>query len=132
MYYEYMSFVINKLQELLGLEPDVFLPIDEIVEHVDEMKIRPSITYGNNTDWSNVRRDEDWILTFQFFVPHGTYMDLRLIGEQFKKIIIKNCGGYVFQDKEYTVTNISFSSQFETDYKSLSININVNTKEIII
>lgn len=131
MYYDYMTFVINKLKEHNNLVDENFLPINSAVEKIDEFKIRPAITYGNNVDWSNVRREEDWILTMQIFVTHGNYMDLRQLANELRKTIIKYCCSTKINGVLFSVDNISFNSQFESDYKSMSILINVNSKETV-
>lgn len=129
MYYNFMSFVIEKLKTHNNLIDENFLPINEVVSKINDFKIRPAITYGNNTDWSNIRRDEDWILTFQVFVNHNNYLDLRLLCDEFRKTIIKYCCSVKINDVLYSVNNVTFTSQYESDYRSMSILIYVNTKE---
>lgn len=131
MYYDYMTFVINKLKERNNLKDEDFLPINATVEKIDQFKIRPAITYGNNVDWSNIRREEDWILTMQIFVTHGNYMDLRQFANELRKTILKCCCSAVINDIIFSLDGVSFSSQFESDYKSMSILLNVNSKEVL-
>jgi hypothetical protein len=126
-----MTFVINKLKIYNNLKDEDFLPINSAVEKIDKFKIRPAITYGNNVDWSNIRREEDWILTMQIFVTHGNYMDLRQFGNELRKTIIKYCCSTKINGVLFSVDNISFNSQFESDYKSISILMEVNSKEVI-
>lgn len=131
MYYDYMTFVINKLKEHNNLKDEDFLPINATVEKIEQFKIRPAITYGNNVDWSNIRREEDWILTMQIFVTHGNYMDLRQFANELRRTIVKYCCSAVINDIIFSLGGVSFSSQFESDYKSMSILLEVNSKEVL-
>lgn len=131
MYYDYMSFVINKLKIYNNLIDEDFLPINSAVEKIDKFKIRPAITYGNNVDWSNIRREEDWILTMQIFVTHGNYMDLRQFANELRKTIAKYCCSTEINGILFSLGAISFNTQFESDYKSISILMEVNSKEVI-
>ena len=67
----------------------------------------------------------------QIFVTHGNYMDLRQLANELRKTIIKYCSSTKINGVIFSVDNISFNSQFESDYKSMSILINVNSKEIV-
>lgn len=128
MYYSYMSFVINKLQEINGISADHFIPVNEVVENIEDFKIRPSITYGANVDWSNLRREEDWILTLQLFIPHGNYLDLRMKAETLRETIVKHCSLLTLNSVNYVVNEVSLSTSFETDYTAVSLLIYVNSK----
>lgn len=130
MYYQFLEFVLNQLKTYNELTDDRIIPINEIVESVEDYKIRPAITYGNNTDWSNIRRDEDFILTLQLFSEPSKYYDLNDIAREIKRTIIKYCCSKVYNDCIFAVNNISLLSNFETDYSSISINLTVNVKEV--
>jgi hypothetical protein len=131
MYIDFTQFVINKLIEKNNLNENNFTALDAIIENVGSFVIRPSITYGNNTDWSNIRRDEDWILTLQIFVNHGDYINLRDLANDLKRTIIKYCCSQKINGVYFSVNGVSFTSSFNTDFQSLSLLINVNSKEII-
>lgn len=131
MYYNYTKYVINKLIEYNNLKPENFSPMDSVIEKVKDFTIRPAITYGNNTDWSNIRREEDWILTLQIFVNHGNYIDLRDLAGELRKTCIKYCCSTKIDNIQYILDNVSLASTFESSYQSISINLNVNSKEVI-
>lgn len=131
MYIDFTQFVINKLIEKNNLNENNFTALDAIIENVGSFVIRPSITYGNNTDWSNIRRDEDWILTLQIFVNHGDYINLRDLANDLKRTVIKYCCSQKINGVYFSVNGVSFTSSFNTDFQSLSLLINVNSKEII-
>lgn len=130
MYYQFLDFVLTQLKTYNELTDDRIIPINEVVESVEDYKIRPAITYGNNTDWSNIRRDEDFILTLQLFSEHSKYYDLNEVAREIKKTIIKYCCSKVYNDCIFSVNNISTLANFETDYSSISINLTVNVKEV--
>lgn len=130
MYYQFLEFVLNQLKTYNKLTDDRIIPINEVVESVEDYKLRPAITYGNNTDWSNIRRDEDFILTLQLFSEPSKYYDLNEVCREIKKTIIKYCCSKVYKDCIFTVNNISTLANFETDYSSISINLTVNVKEV--
>lgn len=129
MQIEYMQFVLSKLIEEDLIEEKNIIGLDEIVEKVDEYTLRPAITYGSNVDWTNVRREEDWILTLQLFFPHINYMDVRKIAGKIKKAILLKCSSKVINDTIHSVNQIDINSSFNTDYASISILLNVNSKE---
>lgn len=131
MYYNYIKFCCQKLIENNNLTSDNFASIDEVLEKITNLTIRPSITYGNNTDWTNIRREEDWILTFQIFVNHGNYIDLRDLATELRKTLIKYCCYAKFNNIVYTVDQINLNTTFEQSYQSISILLNVNSKEVI-
>lgn len=130
MYYRFLEFVLNQLKIYNELTDDRIIPINEIIENVEDYKIRPAITYGNNTDWSNIRRDEDFILTLQLFSEPSKYYDLNDIAREIKSSIIKYCCSKIYEDCIFSVNDISLLSNFETDYSSISINLTVNVKEV--
>lgn len=131
MYLDFTQYVINKLITNNNLEEENFSAIDAIIEDVENFIIRPSITYGTNIDWSNIRRDEDWILTLQIFVNHGDYLNLRDLAGEMRKTIIKHCCSVTINGVKFSINDVSFSTTFNTDYQSLSILITVNSKEVI-
>lgn len=129
MYYEYLKYILNSLIENNLINQDKIVPIDSIIENVNEYSLRPSITYGNNQDWSNVRRSEEWILNLQVFVEHSNSLDVRQLCENIRSHIIKNCSSIRIANTIYTADNISLSQSFNSDFKSLSVVITVNSKQ---
>lgn len=129
MYYEYVKYVLNSLLNENLISEDKIIPMDSIVENVSDYALRPSITYGNNTDWSNVRRTEEWILNLQFFVEHSNNLDVRKLCENIRNHIITNCSSIKILNTIYSVNNISLSSAYNTDFKSLSVVITVESKQ---
>lgn len=131
MYHDYMSFVINKLIESELVSSEMFIPINEAVETLDEVKIRLAITEGNNRDYTNITREEDWILTLQIFAPHGQFTDIRSLAEDLRKVIIKKCCYIKINGVISTANEISLNTNFDSDFSSISILIYVNSKEVI-
>lgn len=131
MYLDYTKFVVDQLIEKNDLKENDFSSIDEVIEEVHNFTIRPSITYGNNIDWSNIRREEDWILTLQIFVEHGNYLDYRKMASDIRKTIIKHCCYTKINDILHNVNEVSLTTTFNTDFDSISVLVNVNSKEVI-
>lgn len=129
MYYEYLKYVLNSLLNENIVSEEKIVPLDSIIENVDGYALRPSITYGNNTDWSNVRRNEEWLLTLQFFVEHSNNLDARKLCENVRNHIINNCSSIKILNTIYSANNISISTSFNTDYTSLSVVITVDSKQ---
>lgn len=129
MYIKYMQFVLNTLLEKTDVEQENIIPIDTVIENVTDFSLRPAITFGSNTDWTNKRREEDWILTLQLFCPHDSYFDIRGIAGDIRNAVIQYCSSKTINDVIYTANEVSLQTSFTTDYSSIIIRIYVNSKE---
>ena len=115
------KYTIERIIDNSGL--DNILPLDCVIEDFKtDYVVRPSITYGPLTDFSNVRHIQNSVyFTLQIFKKVNSNTDIEQLAKTARTLLIDNV--YIYDNKKAIIREINLLKSYQTNFSSISIQI---------
>lgn len=122
----YYNFITDIYNTLSGDYSTHFIGIDEVLEEVppsSDFIIRPSLTFGTCTPYTNLRDvEENLIVNLQLFREHNSNKDLIEVGEDIRTKV-KDLHEFSYDKCKYSINQINLLKNFDTKYCGVTVQI---------
>lgn len=149
-YYYYLKYIIDSLIEKGWFTADKVIPINEVVTTIPygSWRMRPHITFGTETQFTNKRCEETFLINLQFFsIKNGDFIagnsqegDMNGVAPRtllalvqgiknhiktLKSFELSQSAGETLSLMIYQVDGMSLQENFDSNFESFSLIIEV-------
>ena len=123
---------ILKLIADRGLVPQSnIIPLNKTITEAYQILVRPAINYGSRTDYTYIRKTEDFIITLQFFTQPGDYVNLSETIKLIRDTIQKQCDTIILDQSIYSLLYTQVTGNQQPTLASMNLNLMFNCKETL-